>query len=118
MAITTGGAKPFGAAGGGRDARSSRTLASSSWQDRRPPPRSSHPAPPAHLPPQVNVPKTKKAFCKGKECRKHTTHKVTQYKTGKASLYAQGELPAAAVAAGGSASCPARAEARGCARDR
>jgi ribosomal protein L44E len=39
---------------------------------------------------QVNVPKTKKAFCKGKECRKHTVHKVTQYKTGKASLYAQG----------------------------
>ena len=39
---------------------------------------------------QVNVPKTKKAFCKGKECRKHTMHKVTQYKTGKASLYAQG----------------------------
>lgn len=40
--------------------------------------------------PQVNVPKTKKAFCKGKECGKHTVHKVTQYKTGKASLYAQG----------------------------
>lgn len=39
---------------------------------------------------QVNVPKTKKAFCRGKECRKHTMHKVTQYKTGKASLYAQG----------------------------
>ncbi|KDD72241.1 hypothetical protein H632_c3648p0 [Helicosporidium sp. ATCC 50920] len=38
----------------------------------------------------VNVPKTKKAFCKGKECKKHTLHKVTQYKTGKASLYAQG----------------------------
>ncbi|EFN54815.1 hypothetical protein CHLNCDRAFT_134811 [Chlorella variabilis] len=40
---------------------------------------------------QVNVPKTKKAYCKGKECRKHTMHKVTQYKTGKASLYAQGK---------------------------
>ena len=40
---------------------------------------------------QVNVPKTKKAFCKDKNCRKHTLHKVTQYKTGKASLYAQGE---------------------------
>lgn len=39
---------------------------------------------------QVNVPKTKKAYCKGKECKKHTLHKVTQYKTGKASLYAQG----------------------------
>ena len=37
------------------------------------------------------MPKTKKAYCKGKECRKHTTHKVTQYKTGKASLYAQGK---------------------------
>ena len=43
---------------------------------------------------QVNVPKTKKAFCKGKECQKHTMHKVTQYKTGKASLYAQGAPPA------------------------
>lgn len=37
------------------------------------------------------MPKVKKAFCKGKECRKHTMHKVTQYKTGKASLYAQGK---------------------------
>lgn len=27
----------------------------------------------------------------GKTCKKHTLHKVTQYKTGKASLYAQGE---------------------------
>lgn len=43
----------------------------------------------------MNVPKTKKAFCKGKECRKHTMHKVTQYKTGKASLYAQGAPPLA-----------------------
>ena len=43
------------------------------------------------VPLQVNVPKTKKAFCKDKNCRKHTLHKVTQYKTGKASLYAQGE---------------------------
>ena len=40
---------------------------------------------------QVNVPKTKKAYCKGKQCKKHTVHKVTQYKTGKASLYAQGK---------------------------
>jgi ribosomal protein L44E len=39
----------------------------------------------------VNVPKTKKAFCKG--CNKHMVMKVTQYKTGKASLYAQGRLP-------------------------
>lgn len=37
---------------------------------------------------QVNVPKTKKAYCK--QCKKHTVHKVTQYKSGKASLYAQG----------------------------
>lgn len=38
----------------------------------------------------MNVPKVKKAFCKDKQCKKHTLHKVTQYKTGKASLYAQG----------------------------
>ncbi|KAJ7756393.1 L41 ribosomal protein, partial [Mycena maculata] len=29
--------------------------------------------------------------CKGKPCKKHTPHKVTQYKTGKASLFAQGK---------------------------
>jgi large subunit ribosomal protein L44e len=28
---------------------------------------------------------------KRQECRKHTLHKVTQYKTGKASLFAQGK---------------------------
>ncbi|KAJ3361492.1 40s ribosomal protein L44e [Allomyces javanicus] len=39
----------------------------------------------------VNVPKTRNTFCKGKKCRKHTPHKVTQYKTGKASLFAQGK---------------------------
>jgi hypothetical protein len=39
---------------------------------------------------QVNIPKTKKSYCKGKACKKHQMHKVTQYKTGKASLYAQG----------------------------
>merc|ERR1712054_568444 len=39
----------------------------------------------------VNIPKTKKAYCKAKECKKHTVHKVTQYKAGKASLYAQGK---------------------------
>ena len=38
---------------------------------------------------QVNIPKAKKSFCK--KCKKHAPHKVTQYKTGKASLYAQGE---------------------------
>jgi len=37
----------------------------------------------------VNVPKAKKNFCK--KCKKHSPHKVTQYKTGKASLYAQGK---------------------------
>jgi large subunit ribosomal protein L44e len=40
---------------------------------------------------QVNVPKTKKSFCNSKDCRKHTLHKVTQYKKGKDSLYAQGK---------------------------
>ena len=39
----------------------------------------------------VNVPKTRKTYCKGKNCRKHTQHKVTQYKAGKASLFAQGK---------------------------
>mmetsp|Transcript_19656 Transcript_19656/g.54840 ORF Transcript_19656/g.54840 Transcript_19656/m.54840 type:complete len:102 (+) Transcript_19656:149-454(+) len=37
----------------------------------------------------VNVPKVQKTFCK--PCKKHTQHKVTQYKTGKASMYAQGK---------------------------
>ncbi|CUM47585.1 unnamed protein product [Debaryomyces tyrocola] len=39
----------------------------------------------------LNVPKTRRTYCKGKECRKHTQHKVTQYKAGKASLFAQGK---------------------------
>ncbi|OWF51684.1 60S ribosomal protein L44-like [Mizuhopecten yessoensis] len=39
----------------------------------------------------VNIPKSRKTFCKGKKCKKHTLHKVTQYKTGRASLYAQGK---------------------------
>ncbi|KAI5071556.1 hypothetical protein GOP47_0013807 [Adiantum capillus-veneris] len=39
----------------------------------------------------VNVPKMKKSFCKGKDCKKHTLHKVTQYKKGKDSLYVQGK---------------------------
>ncbi|PON77736.1 Ribosomal protein [Trema orientale] len=39
----------------------------------------------------VNVPKTKKTYCKSKECKKHTLHKVTQYKKGKDSLAAQGK---------------------------
>lgn len=41
--------------------------------------------------PQVNVPKTKKTYCKSKECKKHTLHKVTQYKKGKDSLAVQGK---------------------------
>ncbi|KAJ3125930.1 40s ribosomal protein L44e [Physocladia obscura] len=40
---------------------------------------------------EVNIPKTRNTFCKGKQCRKHTPHKVTQYKAGKASLFAQGK---------------------------
>lgn len=40
---------------------------------------------------QVNVPKTKKTYCKNKECKKHTLHKVTQYKKGKDSIAAQGK---------------------------
>ncbi|EGB05663.1 ribosomal protein L44 [Aureococcus anophagefferens] len=39
----------------------------------------------------VNVPKERKTYCKAKKCRKHTTHKVTQYKAGKASNFAQGK---------------------------
>lgn len=37
---------------------------------------------------QVNVPKTRRTYCK--KCGKHQPHKVTQYKKGKDSLYAQG----------------------------
>lgn len=40
---------------------------------------------------QVNAPKTKRTFCKGPKCRKHQQHRVTQQKTGKASLFAQGK---------------------------
>ena len=39
----------------------------------------------------VNIPKTKRTFCKGKNCRKHTQHKVTQYKAGKPSPTALGK---------------------------
>lgn len=41
--------------------------------------------------PQVNVPKTRRTYCK--KCGKHQPHKVTQYKKGKDSLYAQGKCP-------------------------
>ncbi|KAB0393218.1 hypothetical protein E2I00_016334 [Balaenoptera physalus] len=37
----------------------------------------------------VNAPKTRRTFCK--KCGKHQPHKVTQYKKGKNSLYAQGK---------------------------
>jgi ribosomal protein L44E len=37
----------------------------------------------------VNMPKAKKTFCKW-NCKKHTPHKVTQYKKGKESRVAQG----------------------------
>ena len=37
----------------------------------------------------VNIPKAMKRFCRYK-CRKHTTHKVIQYKKGKESSMAQG----------------------------
>lgn len=40
---------------------------------------------------QVVVPKSRNTFCPAKECQKHTLHKVTQYKTGKASKFAQGK---------------------------
>lgn len=39
---------------------------------------------------QVNVPKTRRTYCK--KCKKHQPHKVTQYKKGKDSLYAQGKF--------------------------
>ena len=39
----------------------------------------------------VNVPKERNTFCASKKCRKHTKHKVTQYKAGKASTKAQGK---------------------------
>merc|ERR1711955_82207 len=39
----------------------------------------------------VNIPKARKTYCSHKNCKKHTLHKVTQYKAGKASLFAQGK---------------------------
>ncbi|CAN8070630.1 unnamed protein product [Agarophyton chilense] len=39
----------------------------------------------------VVVPKSRKTLCIGASCKKHTLHKVTQYKKGKDSLYAQGK---------------------------
>merc|ERR1711924_360240 len=37
----------------------------------------------------VCIPKNRNTYCR--KCKKHTPHKVTQYKTGKASLSAQGK---------------------------
>jgi large subunit ribosomal protein L44e len=39
----------------------------------------------------VNVPKERKTYCAHRTCKKHTMHKVTQYKSGKASNFAQGK---------------------------
>ena len=36
---------------------------------------------------QVNVPKTRRTYCKSKACHQHTQHKVTQYKAGKVNKY-------------------------------
>ncbi len=41
--------------------------------------------------PQVVVPKSRRTYCPAKECLGHKLHKVTQYKKGKDSLYAQGK---------------------------
>lgn len=39
----------------------------------------------------MNVPKTRNTLCPGKACRKHTPHKVSQYKKGKDSTKVQGK---------------------------
>ncbi|EPX73931.1 60S ribosomal protein L36/L42 [Schizosaccharomyces osmophilus] len=39
----------------------------------------------------VNIPKTRKTYCPGKNCHKHTLHRVTQYKKGPDSKVAQGK---------------------------
>merc|ERR1712062_431025 len=44
---------------------------------------------PLFLGSMVNIPKSRNTYCR--KCRKHTPHKVSQYKTGKASLTAQGK---------------------------
>ena len=38
----------------------------------------------------VNIPKERRTYCAGK-CKAHAVHKVTQYKSGKASNFAQGK---------------------------
>eukprot|EP00814_Leptocylindrus_danicus_P003039 CAMPEP_0116029494 /NCGR_PEP_ID=MMETSP0321-20121206/16174_1 /TAXON_ID=163516 /ORGANISM="Leptocylindrus danicus var. danicus, Strain B650" /LENGTH=104 /DNA_ID=CAMNT_0003503883 /DNA_START=28 /DNA_END=342 /DNA_ORIENTATION=- len=39
----------------------------------------------------VNVPKERRTYCASSKCKKHQVHKVTQYKAGKASNFAQGK---------------------------
>ncbi|KCV70020.1 60S ribosomal protein L44 [Fonticula alba] len=39
----------------------------------------------------VNFPKTRRSFCASSKCRKHTQHRVTQYRAGKRRFFAQGE---------------------------
>ena len=39
----------------------------------------------------VNIPKVRNTFCSSEKCGKHTKHKVTQYKKGKDSIFAQGK---------------------------
>ena len=41
-------------------------------------------------PKMVAIPKQMKTFCPGSKCKKHTLHKVSQYKKGKDSVSAQG----------------------------
>jgi len=38
----------------------------------------------------VTIPKQKRTFCPSRQCRKHTLHKITQYKKGRDSLIVQG----------------------------
>ena len=38
----------------------------------------------------VNTPKERRTFCKGKLCRKHTLHRVTQYKRNRERKQSQG----------------------------
>jgi len=39
----------------------------------------------------VNIPKERMTYCPGKKCKKHTKHKVTQYKKAAANKLAQGD---------------------------
>ncbi len=38
----------------------------------------------------VNIPKSRRTFCTGKTCKKHTLHKVSQYKKVQESKHSQG----------------------------